>query len=205
MKGDLENKKKYFADLGFENRKIISGDLIHGDKVGIVNQIEDNLIMTNCDALITNQTNCFLTITVADCLPIYFYDKNKQVIAIAHAGWRGVVANISGAVIKTFISHYNSELSDIEVYIGPHIKSCHFEIKDDILNNFSQEDIINKDGKYFVDLANIVLKELVDLGILEDKIKISQECTYCLERDYYSFRRDKPEKLETMLAYIGLK
>lgn len=205
MKGSLNNKKLFFKEIGFEDRKIISGDLIHGSKIAMLDKIEDDVMMTDCDALITNKRNCFLTITVADCLPIYFYDRKKEVIAIAHAGWRGVVNNISQVVIKSFIDNYDSDSSDVEVFIGPHIKACHFEIKEDILNQFRGDDIIRREGKLYIDLAKIVTEQLIEVGILKDKIVLSEECTYCLKSDYFSFRRDKPEKLETMLAYIGLK
>ena len=35
----------------------------------------------------------------ADCIPLYFYDKEKQVIGLAHSGWRGTCKKM-GAVMN---------------------------------------------------------------------------------------------------------
>ncbi|MHB8904014.1 MAG: polyphenol oxidase family protein, partial [Patescibacteria group bacterium] len=132
MKNSLENRFRFFKTQGLNNKIIVSAGLVHQNKVTIVDNFDKNEIIPECDALITDQNKYLLTITVADCLPIYFYDQNKKVIAIAHAGWRGVVYKIAGEVINQFINHYHSNLNDIEVFIGPHIRDCHFEVKDDV-------------------------------------------------------------------------
>ena len=159
----------------------------------------------DCDALITNQSKYLLTITVADCLPIYFYDKNKKVAALAHAGWRGVASKIVEEVINTFINHYDSNLNDVEIFIGPHIRDCHFEVKNDVSSQFKISDSTIRDGKTYINLSKIVKDQLLQLNINNDNISISDECTYCLNDKYFSYRRDKPQELETMIAYIGLK
>ena len=203
MKSSLENRLSFFKQTNLDTKIIVSAGLIHKNKVIIIDDILENTIIPNCDALITNNNKCLLTITVADCLPIYFYDKNKNVVAIAHAGWRGVVSKIAEKVINQFINHYHSDINDIEVFIGPHIKDCHFEIKDDVVNQFKQSDLIIKEDKIYINLSQIIKNQLNELGI--NNIEASDECTYCLTDKYFSYRRDNPKELETMIAYIGLK
>ena len=43
------------------------------------------------DGLITNEKNLFLCTVEADCVPVYFYDPVKEVIAMVHSGWKGTV------------------------------------------------------------------------------------------------------------------
>lgn len=205
MKDSLENRLSFFEKIELDDKIIISAGLIHGNKVVIIDNVYESQSIENCDALITSRDDVLLTITVADCLPIYFFDRNKKIIALAHAGWRGVCLKIVPEVINTFVNHYNSNLDDLEVFIGPHIRNCHFEIQEDILNQFDELDILRRDNKIFVDLSKSVGRQLIELGINEKNINISNECTYCLENKYFSYRRDRLQGLKTMLAYLGQK
>ncbi|MBN2854587.1 peptidoglycan editing factor PgeF [Patescibacteria group bacterium] len=205
MKSSLDNRLLFFKNKNLDHKIIVSAGLVHKNRVVVVDGIDKSKSIPDCDALITNQNKYLLTITIADCLPIYFYDKSKKIIALAHAGWRGVVSNIAWEVINVFISHYNSKPNDIEVFIGPHIKDCHFEVKDDVASQFKTSDSIIINQKIYINLAKIVREQLFELGLRDDNIKITEECTYCLSDKYFSYRRDKPEELETMIAYIGLK
>ena len=203
MKSSSDNRFLFFKSKGLDNKIIVSAGLVHKNNVAIVDNIKGGEIIANCDALITCQNKNLLTITVADCLPIYFYDREKGVVALAHAGWRGVTANIIKEVVDTFVNHYASNLGDIEVLIGPHIKDCHFEVKDDVSSQFKNHNIIIRDRKTYISLSRVVKEQLLQQGI--NNINISDECTYCLNKKYFSYRRDNPKDLETMIAYIGLK
>ncbi len=205
MKNSKENRFLFFKNKKLDNKNIISTGLVHGSRVAIVDNVNKSKVIKDCDALITNQKNCLLTITVADCLPIYFYDKNKKIIALAHAGWRGVVLNIASELINIFTNYYSSNLNDIEIFIGPHIKDCHFEVKDDVLGKFKISESIIRDKKKYINLSQVVKDQLLQLNISSNNITISDECTYCLNDKYFSYRRDKPEELETMISYIGLR
>ena len=44
------------------------------------------------DALVTNLVNVPLLLFFADCVPLLFADERQGVCAVAHAGWRGTVA-----------------------------------------------------------------------------------------------------------------
>lgn len=203
MKSSVENRLLFFKNKGLSDKNIVSAALAHKNKVVVVGNIEKSQTIQECDALITSQHKNLLTITVADCLPIYFYDNKKKVVALAHAGWRGVALNIAKEVVNKFINHYHSNISDIEIFIGPHIQACHFEVKSDVLSEFKDCNAITQDEKTYINLAQIVKEQLLQLGI--NNINISEECTYCLNAKYFSYRRDKPKVLKTMIAYIGLK
>ncbi len=205
MKNFLGNRILFFKNEGLDKKIIVSAGLVHNNRVVIVDNCDKEAIIDNCDALITNNSKYLLTITVADCLPVYFYDINKKVVALAHAGWRGVVSEIVSEVVVSFVNHYNSDLSDIKVFIGPHIKDCHFEVKNDVADYFKEACLVNNYGKTYINLSLAVKNQLIESGILNSNINISHECTYCLKNKYFSFRRDNPEVLETMLAYIGLQ
>lgn len=205
MKNSPTNRLTFLKHKNLDKKIVVSAGLIHSNKVTTVNGLSHNFIIPNCDALITSDCRYLLTITVADCLPLYFYDNKKQIVAVAHAGWRGVVSQIAKEVVGAFVNNYGSNLKDIEVFIGPHIKDCHFEVKGDVAANFKISETIIRNKKIYINLAGVVTSQLLDRGISETNIRISSECTFCSHDKYFSWRRDKPRELETMVAYIGLK
>ncbi len=201
-----DNREKFFKKVGLPCKNLVSCKLVHGKKIAIVDKKDKGKIFSGYDGLITKDKNLILSITAADCLPIYFFGKNKKVIGMLHAGYKGVLKNAASAMVKSMIKNFSSNPKDIFVYIGPHIKKCHFEIgreRIEEFKNFSRF-IIKRRNKKFVDLAGIVEAQLKDDGIKDKNIKINPECTYC-EKKYFSFRRDKPEKVQAQIAYIYLK
>lgn len=203
----LLNRKIFFDKLDIDLKNIVYSSLAHDKNIHVAKEIDREAIITETDGLITNEKEIFLTVTISDCLPIYFYDNKKEAVGIAHAGWKGVVSNIVKEIINKMTENFDIDRKDLIVFIGPHIRKCHFEIKDDIIEKFEEykEFIIEDNNKKFVDLSGILKKQLLDLGVIDENIEISEECTYCDDEKYTSFRRDKPEKPDSMIAYIGIK
>lgn len=205
MKGDFNNQQSFFKKQNLDKRKIIGASLVHGNNVAIVDsQIELEMI-PDFDALITNDKDCLLTVTVADCLPIYFYDSKKQVVALAHTGWKGVLNDVTPKTALLLTNNFSCNPTNIRVFIGPHIQKCHFEVQADVASQFLSEYIINRDNKTFITLAAAVKDQLINIGLLANNISISSECTFCLKNKYFSFRRERDKMIKAMIAYIGLK
>lgn len=60
------------------------------------------------DSLATNNENIILVIRTADCLPIFLFNKDKNVIGLIHAGWRGLARDIISCFIKKVKMVYNT-------------------------------------------------------------------------------------------------
>lgn len=209
---DSEEKEFNLIAEGNRNRFIknsIKGKLVvpyqvHGADVKIVsgNNNEEKII---ADGLVAAVSGVTLSITVADCFPVYFYDSTKKIIGIAHCGWRGIIKNIVKNTINKLKESFSSDPKDIYLGIGPGIRSCHFAIKDDIIEQFGDyENFIKNegDGSYKVDLEAIIVRQAREEGMV--RIESSGICTYCESDRYFSYRRDKSVK-KVMMAYIGLK
>lgn len=203
---NLENRKKFFKKLDIELDQLVCANLVHGKNVAVISEKDSGENIAETDGLVINQKNLFLTATFADCLPIFFYDEVKNAIGLAHAGWRGVLINIAGEMIDKMVDAYNSKPEDIRIIIGPHLQKCHFEVKNDVVLQFEKykEFVINKNNQKFIDLLSIVKKQLGEKGVRLKMIETSKVCTYEAEKKYFSFRRDKPRKVEAVVAYIGL-
>mgnify|MGYP000526744839 CR=1 FL=1 len=82
------------------------------------------------DALVTNLANVPLLLFFADCVPLLFADERQGVCAVAHAGWRGTVAQIGRKTVEAMQQSFGSCPEDIIAAIGPSIGQCCYEVDD---------------------------------------------------------------------------
>lgn len=187
---DLVNtsRKKLANKYNFDIKKLHFMDQIHSNTVKTISPKSN---IQTCDALITNKKDTPLLVMVADCIPILFYDEVSKTIGVAHAGRVGTFENISAKTIEKMILEYDCNLKDIQVTLGPSIQKCCYEVS----SKMAQE-VTTKFGNIFVQKRNIDLqginkKQLIQIGILEKNIKISNICTKCSDQPYFSYRKDK--------------
>ena len=223
-----ENREKFFTGQGIEVNRVVSAEIVHKTNVEIItaqsvlhnrqssfigNNDENggdknynHRVILGADALVTKEKNLFLSVTVADCLPVFFYDPVARVIGIAHSGWRGLVDGVLGKTFET-LKNCGACEENIFVAFGPSIQKCHFEIQTDILPQFAKykKYIFERDRKTFVDLEGIAKNQLQAAGIQVTNIETSNICTFCEKEKFFSYRRDQPEKLQAMVAVIGMK
>lgn len=199
-----ESRRSFFEKNSINKDEVISAEIIHSSCAKVVDRNSPRIVK-GVDALVTNDKNIFLAVTVADCIPIYFYDKEKKMMGIAHAGWRGIIGGIAKNVLIE-MNKLGSNNKDIEIVLGPGLQKCHFEIQNDILDKFKDKKdfIFKENNKIFVDLFGIIKKELIDRGVLEKNIFDIGECTYCNKNRFFSYRRDDPQVVEAMMAIIGI-
>jgi len=206
-----ENRERFFKKIGIDKNSVVRASLAHGQKAVIVSAKDAGKALDETDALVTAGGNLFLVITVADCLPIFFYDPQKEIIGLAHAGWRGLANGVIRSTIEKMLE-LGANADNILVGIGPGIGVCHYSIsdksKEEILEKFKvylKDVLVEREGKKFLDLPKIAKMQLKDLGIKEGNIEDTCECTYCLTDKYFSARRDKSDPLQTMLVVVGMR
>src|SRR5688500_16852556 len=88
------------------------------------------------DALVTNQIGPVLMTLHADCQPVLIVDpgagRRGPAVGVAHAGWRGTVANIVGATLAAMASAFGTRAEDAHVLLGPAIGRCCYDVGDDV-------------------------------------------------------------------------
>ena len=208
----LENRRRFFEREGATGNIFIPY-LVHGSEVRLVSG-ENWQEMPRADGFVTNTPEIVLTVTVADCFPLYFYDPVRKAIGLAHSGWRGTVKNILGEMVKALGGHFGSRPEDLLLGIGSGIQKCHFSVRDDVLEQFKEyTDLAQEKGyasfaarkgdEHFVDLRGILVRQAEEAGI--KRVETVPDCTYCLADKYFSYRRDKPAIPEVMVAYCMLR
>ncbi len=200
------NRRKFLEKTGIPPERLVSADLIHSAKVAPASSNDAGTIIEKVDGLLTREHDLYLSVTVADCLPIFLYDPQKSVVGILHAGWQGLHAGIIRNAFKLMSQNFGSVPSNILVGVGPSIGPCHFEIKHDLKEKFSNypDALSERDNKMFLDLRTIVRAKLTEEGVSPINIEASQECTACIPQKYFSHRRDKSERIEAMIAVVAM-
>jgi YfiH family protein len=198
---NIARRNAFFEAHGIPSSSVIGVYAAHAADVIRVGAREAGAVMKHVDGLFTDEPGVFLSVTAADCLAVYFYDPVDRVIALAHAGWRGLARGIISKALRQF-----EHPERVRVAISPFIQSCHFEVGDDVISAFSAhaEAVIERDGHFFVDMGAIAFRQLLEGGVDSEYIEVSEECTMCSSSKYFSYRHDKPN-LEVMVAVLGIR
>jgi len=204
-----ENQRKYLQEMGIDFESFVYGRVVHGAQVGVVTKDSDP-VAQNIDALVCKTPGIFVGVTVADCFPVYFYDENAGVCAVAHAGWRGTVKGVLPATIDRMVE-VGAKPSDIHIEFGPGISQANFEFHyAEMIQEFgqySQDKYIDSGSsldKITIDLQAILCDQLMDKNIKLENIKYCGECTFADEK-FFSARRHHGDSHHAMLAVIGIK
>ncbi len=192
-----------------KNFKFISFLQIHSSKIIDVSEYENfnGWLESNieADGMVTNKKGVMLTILTADCLGLLAYDSKNKIIGAAHAGWRGTKQNIAKNLIEK-MQKLGAKIENIKVALSPSIKSCCYEVGEDVAKNFYQySDALVKTGekKWHLDISIVNKSQLMDLNIKEENIEVSSICTSCKNSDYFSYRKECGCS-GRFISYIGM-
>ena len=202
MSAVFENQSKLAEWLGIDADKIILPFQTHGTEV---KEITDRFFeladeekrdyLNGVDAIFTRIPKVCIGISTADCVPILFYDPTKQVVAAAHAGWRGTCGRIAEKTIKTLVEAYHCKPSDILVTIGPSISVKVYEVGQEVVDNFESagldipEIVEIRNKSVNLDLWKANEQSLLKAGITAENIEVVGICTFTEHERFFSARR----------------
>jgi YfiH family protein len=214
----LNNYRILCNALQTEPSRLVFSSQVHEDEVRIVTAGDQKTDLFdappyNADGLITAEKELPLIIFTADCIPILLYGedaKENGVAAAVHAGWRGTVMDIAGKAVRKMQSRFGVIPSSIRAAIGPGIGPCCFETGPEVLEEVRKLRLSNLTdftqsigGKLHIDLKGLNRALLAAAGLGEENIEISDECTMCSSKKYWSHRATRGER-GTQAAIICL-
>ncbi len=192
----IENRELFFSVLNINYKDIITLKQIHSDKIFTVSENDrgrgaldyENSLGAG-DGLITSDLNTPLVIFTADCLSVFFLEYEKRIIGVVHSGWKGTFLNIAGKMVEE-IEKLGGNPENIIAGIGPGIEQKCYEVGSEFLDKFNEKYIEIKNKKYYFDMVMVNYDNLVKAGVKPENIFKSEMCTYCNEKELYSYRRD---------------
>jgi len=147
------------------------------------------------DGMITEESALPLAVLVADCLSLFFADRDGAFIGLAHAGWRGTRLHVASRMVERLVSEFGGDPSRLMVWIGPGISRCCFQVGEEVWRRFEEDrsrfpECFEEDTRK-IDLKELNRRQLVSAGIPAHNIDVSPECTCCDQR-FFSYRREGP-------------
>ena len=123
-----EDYKKLFSALEIDYNKLVKPMQSHTDNILILKKKENKEMpdinmkyLENIDGIITDLKEVAIVTTSADCLSIILYDKEKNIIANIHSGWRGTFKKIVKKAISKMKEIYDSNPENILAFLMPEL------------------------------------------------------------------------------------
>ena len=211
----VENRRWTASLLGFDLSHIVCAAQVHGAGAAIVTAAEAGRgaikyadALPNVDALVTDTPGLLLTLLFADCVPVFFAGtgaSGQPVVAVAHAGWRGMVAGVLANTVRVLQNGFGVAPGTLQAAVGPHISAAHFEVGEEVAAQFSASVVSRPaiSARPHVHLADAARERLEAVGIPAAQIHVTDDCTVTHADRYYSHRRDQG-RTGRMAAMIGI-
>lgn len=155
------------------------------------------LIADDADGHATREPGILLTVSVADCVPIFLVDPERRAIALLHGGWRGAAAGILGHGITALRELAGTEPADLAVHFGPAICGGCYEVGPEVHNALG---LVRPASPEPIDLRAVLARQAVEFGVRPAEISVSAHCTRCGGPEFYSHRGGSTERQVGYLA-----
>ena len=214
----LENYRRMGTALSLPLERMVRSSQSHTTNVRVVTEedggsgIVKPLRYEDVDGLITNVRNLPLVTVYADCVPLYFVDPVHEAIGLSHSGWRGTVNRMGEVTLKAMEKAYGTRTSEVLACIGPSICRDCYEVGPDVAEEFraafgSGAEMLLEEkpgGKFQLDLWEANRQILLDAGVREAHLAVTDICTCCNPELLFSHRASKGKR-GNLAAFLCLK
>ncbi|MDY6982974.1 MAG: peptidoglycan editing factor PgeF [Pseudomonadota bacterium] len=167
---------------------------VHGTRV--FHAGERALPAPQADAAYASDSPLAIAVMTADCLPVLFASNDGREIAVAHAGWRGLL----NGVLEATLASFHAAPDAVSAWLGPAIGPCHFEVGAEVRTAFLARAkpadhaatyaafvAAARDGKWLADLYALARIRLRAAGLVS--MHGDALCTVCHSDRFYSYRK----------------
>jgi hypothetical protein len=185
LRADLDARRRLSARLGISEDWAVV-DQVHG---AVVVDVAGPGNHGPADGLFTEMPDLPLAVFTADCVGVVMLADDA--IGVAHAGWRGAEAGVVTALRSRFDAAGRQVRRAV---IGPHIRSCCFEVGPEVAERFAGHVAETTWGTTSVDLAGVIRAQLSGIDV--------EDLTACThhEGSWFSHRRDSDPRRLAALA-----
>ena len=160
-----ENRRRVARAAGVDLEHLVIVNQVHGRDVV---RVTGPVAACSADALVSGADDVALAILVADCAPVLVVDAASPRFAVAHAGWRGLVAGVLGELITQF-----DDASTLRAIVGPTISQVGYQVGSEVADHFADvPDVLAADdeGRWRLDVAGVVVHQLRAAGLLDEHV-----------------------------------
>jgi YfiH family protein len=176
---------------------VMLGNQVHGAEVLAAGPAQGWVQVEGIDGWVTSTPGVLLTVTVADCVPVYLAVPGKG-HALLHAGWRGTARSILRSGLERLLSHTKAAASDVVMHCGVAICGSCYEVGSEVMAGCGLA--FEGPGPWHLDLRRTLAEQGSRLGIR--RITLSSHCSAHDRSTFYSHRASRGAD-GRMVAYLG--
>jgi len=152
------------------------------------------------DGHATRSPGLLLTVSVADCVPIFLVAAAARAICLLHGGWRGIAGGILESAIALLGEQAEAGPTDLHVHCGPAICGACYQVGPEVVEALRLG--AGNHGPGLVDLRAVLAHRAIRAGLPARQITISAYCTRCSDGQFWSHRGGCRER---QLGVVGIK
>lgn len=180
-------------------RSVVRSRQVHGSlTLAHVDASAGTIVAGEADGHVTGQPGVLLTVTIADCVPVFMADPVRRAVGLLHAGWRGVAAGVIESGIATLSDAFGSTPGDTTVHLGPAICGQCYEVGPEVFRALGERTPAIPRP---IDLRRVIRGRATESGVRPEQVTVSHECTRCGDGRYFSHRRGDEGRQR---AFIGI-
>jgi YfiH family protein len=124
-----DNRALAAAAIGVPADRLAFAEQVHGNAVALLDAAPAT--PPAVDAMVTTTPGLALVVMVADCVPVLLADAQAGVVAVAHAGRKGVELGVVQVAVRAMVTR-GADLDRLQVWLGPSIGGCCYEVPADM-------------------------------------------------------------------------
>ncbi|SDB12718.1 conserved hypothetical protein [Desulfonatronum thiosulfatophilum] len=162
----------------------------------------DQCADVQADGLATSRPDLALVIKTADCQPILLAHADGRHIAALHCGWRGNRQGFLQKGVRAFCDAYGFHPHEVLAVRGPSLgpgasEFVNFDLEwGEAFRKYHNPTTGN------LNLWRLTKAQLLEAGLLEERIFSIDLCTYSLPETFFSYRRDKATGRQAGLIWM---
>lgn len=196
--GDVMTRWLTFRRAFPDFHAVALGNQVHGVEILSVDSGQGWIQVEGIDGWVTTAPGILLTVTVADCIPVYLVVPGKGV-ALLHAGWRGTAGGILRRGVERLTGATSAVVSDVVMHCGVGICGACYEVGSEVVEACGGPAL--GPGPWHVDLRGQLRDQGRQLGLSE--MTSSAWCSAHDRGSFYSHRGSRGAD-GRMVAYAGL-
>jgi YfiH family protein len=203
-----ENRRRFSEALGLTAAQLVTMRQTHSDAVWLLDDSAAQSGRPQADAAATRLHGVALSVQTADCFPLLIADPETGAIGVVHAGWRGTLQRIVEQLLRDMAAAFDTRSCSAIVAIGPAIRSCCFEVGQEVAAEFDREfpgvDLAwpkpDAPGKFHLDLRKALDDQFSRCKVPLDRVYDLEACTFCCPDEFFSYRREGAHSGRLMAA-----
>lgn len=190
------------------NRQKLLGDLRAATQLNWLSQVHGTRVVQagqegdcpEADAQWSREPGMACAVLSADCLPVLLCSVSGDVVAAAHAGWRGLLAGVLEATIAAMRVPPEQLMAWLGPAIGPSVFQVGSEVQEAFLSAANPQDRdavascftadAHSEGRSHADIYTLARLRLGVSGVGVDSVYGGSACTVTDSKQFFSYRRE---------------